>query len=84
MDTTEAQIAWLEANGYTVTPPRDRQAEFELAVAMMLDSFVTSVQMPIKRGKAEMRDRSRRTLTIIHEEIGRMLARADARKVAAE
>ena len=77
-------IAELEAQGYTVIPPRDRQAEFELAVATMLDNFIVSVQRPIERGNAEMCDRSRRTLTIIYEEIEKILARTDARKEGAE
>lgn len=65
---TEAMIAQLEALGYDVTPPRDRQSEWEMKVGMLLQSWHVIRNM-LERGDAVLTQSSHTTLGIIRKEI---------------
>tara|TARA_R110002074_G_C12558458_1_gene667662 strand:+ start:42272 stop:42523 length:252 start_codon:yes stop_codon:yes gene_type:complete len=75
-------IADLEAKGYSVTPPRDTQVEFENNVGLWLQSWHRIVGLH-NSGFIEMRDRSRTTLSIVYDELGKLLGNAEQKKDAA-
>lgn len=65
----------LEKHGYSVMPPRDRQGEWQLSVARLLEMFQITVRNPYERGDVDMKGMSRTSLTTIRDEITEMLER---------
>lgn len=80
-----ATIQKLEGLGYSVSPPRSVQRDFQLAIGRLLQSFQFDVQKPFERDDVTLPDLSRFTLTQIRDGITEILEHAKhERKAAAE
>lgn len=68
MSERAAIIAQLEAEGYSVTPPRDEQYIWETSVGMLLQSWHL-IRSALERGDVSLSNRAYTTLGIIRREI---------------
>lgn len=69
----QSVIDQLEADGWTVTPPRNDQRDWQIAVGLLLSTFHHSIKKPFHRGDVVLTEQSRFTLASIRDEIEEML-----------